>query len=162
MATGSLSSKALAKRLNGSERRARLSMLMEKANLLPSDDVPQPSDASEASSLLPDVNRASPVKIPLLRALRSIVFEKSVSVFLVLIPFAYLSHANGWNAKYIFWFNFFVMIPLAAILGDFTEEAALHTNQTIGGLLNATFGNAVEVVVAIQALLANEIRVVQG
>jgi Ca2+:H+ antiporter len=54
------------------------------------------------------------------------------------------------------------MIPLAAILGDFTEEAALHTNDTIGGLLNATFGNAVEVVVAIQALLANEIRVVQA
>jgi Ca2+/H+ antiporter len=29
------------------------------------------------------------------------------------------------------------------MLGDFTEEVALHTNQTIGGLLNATFGNAV-------------------
>ena len=39
---------------------------------------------------------------------------------------------------------------------------ALHTNQTIGGLVNATFGNMVEVVVAIQALLANEIRVVQA
>jgi calcium/proton exchanger cax len=62
----------------------------------------------------------------------------------------------------IFWLNFCVMIPLAAILGDFTEEAALHTNDTIGGLLNANFGNAVEVVVAIQALLANEIRVVQA
>lgn len=47
-------------------------------------------------------------------------------------------------------------------MGDFTEEAALHTNETMGGLLNATFGNAVEVVVAIQALLANEIRVVQA
>lgn len=34
--------------------------------------------------------------------------------------------------------------------------------QTIGGLINATFGNAVEVVVAIQALVANEIRVVQS
>ena len=52
--------------------------------------------------------------------------------------------------------------PLAAILGDFTEEVALHTNETIGGLVNATFGNMVEVVVAIQALLADEIRVVQA
>lgn len=34
--------------------------------------------------------------------------------------------------------------------------------ETIGGLINASFGNAVEVVVAVQALLANEIRVVQG
>ena len=54
------------------------------------------------------------------------------------------------------------MIPLATILGEFTEELALHTNQTIGGLINATFGNAVEVVVAIQALMANEYRVVQS
>jgi calcium/proton exchanger cax len=46
--------------------------------------------------------------------------------------------------------------------GDFTEEVAAHTNQVIGGLINATFGNAVEVVVAIQALLADEIRVVQA
>jgi Ca2+:H+ antiporter len=54
------------------------------------------------------------------------------------------------------------MIPLAAILGDFTEEVALHTNQTVGGLVNATFGNAVEIVVAVQALLSDEIRVVQA
>jgi Ca2+:H+ antiporter len=38
----------------------------------------------------------------------------------------------------------------------------LHTNETIGGLLNATFGNCVEVIVALQALLRDEIRVVQA
>jgi Ca2+:H+ antiporter len=54
------------------------------------------------------------------------------------------------------------MIPLASILGDFTEIVAAHTNEVIGGLVNATFGNAVEVVVVIQALLANEIRIVQA
>lgn len=47
-------------------------------------------------------------------------------------------------------------------MGDFTEELALHTNQVIGGLINATFGNIVEVVVAINALRADEIRVVQA
>ena len=54
------------------------------------------------------------------------------------------------------------MLPLASILGDFTEELALHTNQVVGGLINATFGNAVEVVVAIQAMNAGQIRVVQA
>eukprot|EP00968_Pinguiococcus_pyrenoidosus_P025780 scaffold7024_cov229-Pinguiococcus_pyrenoidosus.AAC.1 len=54
------------------------------------------------------------------------------------------------------------MVPLASLLGDFTEELAMHTGDTIGGLINATFGNAVEVVVAIQALSANQIRVVQA
>ena len=37
------------------------------------------------------------------------------------------------------------MIPLASILGDATECLADHLGETIGGLLNATFGNAVEV-----------------
>jgi Ca2+:H+ antiporter len=94
--------------------------------------------------------------------LKEIILGKYVSVLLLLAPFAVMSHYLNWSAMWIFWLNFLVMIPLASILGDFTEEAALHTNQTIGGLLNATFGNAVEVVVAIQALLANEIRVVQA
>ena len=44
----------------------------------------------------------------------------------------------------------------------FTEELAAHTNDVIGGLINATFGNAVEAVVAIQALLAEDYRVVQA
>jgi Ca2+:H+ antiporter len=164
---GSLSSKAMAKRLKGSERRARLSMVLEQ-NDQPEQHIefgiPQLSDVSESSSLLPENNNtpSAPFKIPIATALRSIILEKYVSVFLLLIPFAVWAHVGGWNAQWIFWLNFLVMIPLAAILGDFTEEAALHTNETVGGLLNATFGNAVEVVVAIQALLANEIRVVQG
>jgi Ca2+:H+ antiporter len=81
--------------------------------------------------------------IPLKIALRAIIFEKSVSVFLLLIPFAYMAHAFDWGARWVFWLNFCVMIPLASILGDFTEEAALHTSETLGGLLNATFGNMV-------------------
>lgn len=85
-----------------------------------------------------------------------------ISLCLLAAPFAVFAKINHWNDTAQFWLNFVTMIPLAAILGDFTEEVALHTNQTIGGLVNATFGNAVEVVVAIQALLANEIRVVQS
>jgi Ca2+:H+ antiporter len=95
-------------------------------------------------------------------ALIDIVFGQLVSILLIFSPFALASHFLEWDAKYTFWFCFFTMIPLASILGDFTEEAAAHTNEVIGGLLNASFGNAVELVVAIQALLANEIRVVQA
>lgn len=95
-------------------------------------------------------------------ALIEICFRQYVSILLLAAPFACIANAQHWNDAWIFWLNFVVMIPLAAILGEFTEELALHTNQTIGGLVNATFGNAVEIVVAIQALLANEIRVVQA
>jgi Ca2+:H+ antiporter len=85
-----------------------------------------------------------------------------VSWCLLAAPVALWAGLAHWSPTSVFWLNFVVLIPLAAILGDFTEECALHTNQTIGGLINATFGNAVEVVIAIQALLAREIRVVQA
>jgi len=93
---------------------------------------------------------------------REICIGKRISYLLLFAPFAVASHFLQWGPQWIFWLNFLTMIPLASILGDFTEEAALHTSDTIGGLLNASFGNAVEVVVGIQALLNNEIRVVQS
>lgn len=90
------------------------------------------------------------------------IFHKWISVLLIFLPPAYISYKFHWSPVYVFWLNFLGMVPLASILGDFTEELSLHTNQVIGGLINATFGNAVEVVVAVQALLADEIRVVQA
>jgi len=87
---------------------------------------------------------------------------KPISLLLLFAPFACAAHYRDWSPQWIFWLNFLTMVPLASILGDFTEEAALHTNDVVGGLLNASFGNAVEVVVAIQALMNNEIRVVQS
>jgi Ca2+:H+ antiporter len=54
------------------------------------------------------------------------------------------------------------IIPLAGLLSYATEELAEHVGDTIGGLLNATFGNAVELIVAIVALKKGEIRIVQA
>ncbi|KKK24543.1 hypothetical protein AOCH_006063 [Aspergillus ochraceoroseus] len=51
--------------------------------------------------------------------------------------------------------------PLAALLSYATEEIALRTGETFGGLLNATFGNAVELIVAIIALVDDEVLIVQ-
>jgi len=44
------------------------------------------------------------------------------------------------------------IVPLAGRLGDATEQLAYHTGDAIGGLLNATFGNAAELIIAIMAL----------
>lgn len=96
------------------------------------------------------------------QVLKNIIFGKTVSVLLLLMPVALWANHRGWSATWKFWLNFAVLVPLATILSDFTEEVAAHTNQTLGGLINATFGNAVEVLVGIQALLADEIRVVQA
>ncbi len=49
--------------------------------------------------------------------------------------------------------NFIALIPLALVLGEVTEDLALRFGQTIGGLLNATFGNVVEMILSIAALM---------
>jgi Ca2+:H+ antiporter len=46
------------------------------------------------------------------------------------------------------------IFPLAALLVHSTEQLATYTGDTIGGLLNATFGNAPELIIALVALKA--------
>lgn len=94
--------------------------------------------------------------------IRNMILGNPLNILLAFIPFAVISHYAKWSAESVFILNCIALVPLAALLGDFTEEVATHTNQTIGGLINATFGNAFEVVVAIQALMAYEIRIVQS
>lgn len=48
--------------------------------------------------------------------------------------------------------NFVGIIPLALILGDVTEDLALRCGDVIGGLVNATFGNVVELILSCVAL----------
>merc|ERR1719474_1041727 len=76
-----------------------------------------------------------------------------VNLLLVFVPFGVISHFTEWEPAIVFFLNFLGMIPIASILGDATECLADHLGETIGGLLNATFGNAVEVVVMILAML---------
>jgi Ca2+:H+ antiporter len=72
-----------------------------------------------------------------------------------------ISYYCNWNEGVTFAFSLLAIAPLAERLGFCTEQLALHTNDSIGGLLNATFGNATEVIVGITALTRGLYRVVQ-
>jgi Ca2+:H+ antiporter len=54
------------------------------------------------------------------------------------------------------------LIPLAWLIGEATEHAAHHTGPGIGGFLNATFGNAPELIIALFAVNAEKFEVVRG
>ena len=54
------------------------------------------------------------------------------------------------------------LIPLAWLIGEATEHAAEHTGPGIGGFLNATFGNAPELIIALFAVNAMNFEVVRG
>ena len=54
------------------------------------------------------------------------------------------------------------LIPLAWLIGEATEHAGEHTGPRIAGFLNATFGNAPELIIALFAVAAAEFEVVRG
>lgn len=84
-------------------------------------------------------------------------------ILLVCFPLGVASDTCKWGDSTTFWLSFLGLIPLAKILGDATEElAAGLKNDMLAGLLNATFGNAVEVVMMVQTLRAGLIDVVKA
>ncbi|CBX91525.1 similar to vacuolar calcium ion transporter /H(+) exchanger [Plenodomus lingam JN3] len=85
-----------------------------------------------------------------------------VNVLLVFVPIGIVAGILGWNPTAVFILNFIAIIPLAALLSFATEELSAKLGQTLGGLMNATFGNAVELIVSIVALKQGEIRIVQA
>ncbi|KAG0644398.1 Sodium/calcium exchanger protein-domain-containing protein [Tuber brumale] len=91
-----------------------------------------------------------------------ILLSNYVNTLLIFVPLGIVAGAMKWNSTAIFVMNFLAIIPLAALLSFATEELALMVGETLGGLLNATFGNAVELIVSIVALTKGEIRIVQA
>lgn len=85
-----------------------------------------------------------------------------VNFLLVMVPIGIVAGVMGWNPTAVFVLNFFAIIPLAAVLSFATEEISLKLGEALGGLLNATFGNAVELIVSIVALKDGQIEVVQS
>jgi len=92
----------------------------------------------------------------------SAILLSPVNLLLVFVPLGIASPRMEWGSACTFACNFTAIVPLAAILGGATEALACHTGQMIGGLLNATFGNAVEMIVTINAIKEGLVSVVQG
>lgn len=90
------------------------------------------------------------------------------NVLLVFIPVGWALYfvKKGGNSSIsdtvVFVINMIAIIPLAGLLGLCTEEISLRLGETLGGLVNATLGNVVELIVAILALVKCEIDVVQS
>ena len=72
-----------------------------------------------------------------------------VNILLVFVPAGIVLGALGMDPTAVFIVNFLAIMPLAALLSFATEELSAKMGQTIGGLMNATFGNAVELIVSI-------------
>ena len=78
-----------------------------------------------------------------------VLFSNYVNLLLVFVPLGILSGLLHWGSTPTFVINFLAIIPLAALLSFATEELSAKLGQTLGGLMNATFGNAVELIVSL-------------
>lgn len=87
--------------------------------------------------------------------------QKILASMLIFIPCGYASHFMGMAPPYVFGLNFLAIVPLAWLIGKSTEDLAAAVGQTLGGLLNATFGNVVEMLLCVAGIRNSEIVVVQ-
>ncbi|KAI1752245.1 Sodium/calcium exchanger protein-domain-containing protein [Xylaria castorea] len=94
---------------------------------------------------------------------KKVLFHSWINVGLVFVPIGIaVANIPGANPGAVFGINAVAIIPLAALLSYATESVARKMGDTIGALLNVTFGNAVELIIFIIALVKGEIRVVQA
>jgi len=102
-----------------------------------------------------------------LKSLVAIVKSSWLNLMLVFIPVSWALHfalPSSYSNRdtLIFVFSFLAIIPLAKLLAFATDELSNRVGQTLAGLINATLGNAVELIVAIIALTKCDIRIVQS
>jgi len=93
--------------------------------------------------------RISETEIPKLGVLQAFSpSESKLNWLLIALPITVYFSMFTSDAGMSFVFSMIAIMPLALLMGHATEEIALRTSESLGGLLNATFGNAVEIIIA--------------
>lgn len=108
---------------------------------------PAPQASNPSNEQTPTTTRPLDMAKSSLVTLKTIFGESYTSY---LLPFVFLGIIAGkqhWDDSLVFLLNFLAILPLASLLSFATEEVAKSVGQLLGGLINATFGNAVEMIV---------------
>jgi Ca2+:H+ antiporter len=88
--------------------------------------------------------------------------SKYLLVLLVFTPISTTMHLMHLNETVVFFLAGLSIIPLAALISSATEELAKYLGSSLGALLNATFGNAAELILTITAIRAGELMLVRA
>ena len=81
---------------------------------------------------------------------------------LIFVPISILAEYLHWGTMIVFITSAIAIVPVAIWLSTATEEVAIVTGPSIGGLLNAVFGNATELIISFVALKAGLIDIVKA
>ncbi|MGL4991776.1 MAG: calcium/proton exchanger [Sarcina sp.] len=77
---------------------------------------------------------------------------KYLKILLIFIPISIIAMYLKWSPTIVFVTSALAILPLAGLIGEATEEVALYTGPKLGGFLNATFGNATELIITFFAI----------
>lgn len=81
------------------------------------------------------------------KTFKDILLSSWLNVLLVFVPVGIAVQVAGANPTIVFAMNAIAVIPLAGLLSYATECLACELGDTIGALMNVTFGNAVELII---------------
>ncbi|MDW8799542.1 calcium/proton exchanger [Clostridium sp. A1-XYC3] len=87
---------------------------------------------------------------------------KFLRYFLIFIPISIIAELIHLSPIMLFVISSLAIVPLAGVMGEATEEISFYSGPRIGGFLNATFGNATELIIAFFALKAGLFDVVKA
>ena len=88
--------------------------------------------------------------------------ENLLNLLLIFIPVAIVLELRHAPKIWIFAMSAIAIVPLAGLMGKSTEHLAAKMGEGVGGLLNATFGNAAELIIALIAMRAGLYDVVKA
>ncbi|MFN8544352.1 MAG: calcium/proton exchanger [Candidatus Binatia bacterium] len=88
------------------------------------------------------------------RVRRWLTGEHALRALVVFVPLAAVAAWRGWSPIAVFVCACVAVVPLAGLMGEATDQVATRLGAGVGGLLNATFGNAAELIIALVALRA--------
>ncbi len=93
---------------------------------------------------------------------RAFIQKNPLFILMIAIPLAVVASLGHWSPIWIFALSALGVIPLAGLIGDATEALAHYTGPRIGGLLNATLGNAAELIITIAAIRQGLLELVKA
>lgn len=88
--------------------------------------------------------------------------QDPINYLLFAIPMAILAEGFHWGPLWVFILSALSVVPLAGLIGAATEALAEHTGPRLGGLLNATLGNAAELIITIVAIRGGLLELVKA
>lgn len=97
-----------------------------------------------------------------MKALADLIRNNPLYALLAFLPAAAITQATGGSELAVFILSAIAVIPLAGLIGEATEMLAVKTGPKIGGLLNATLGNAAELIITLIAIRAGLLDLVKA